>query len=102
MFYFTMLGYIFGIDCQTTLQVQAEAYKSLACRNFVCNYVVIVVSGYWASCPDRFSLGQISELLLLTKESYCNVKLKCPDTGQHTVSGFSMKILISTQCCSVM
>ena len=22
MFYFTMLGYIFGIDCQTTLQVQ--------------------------------------------------------------------------------
>ena len=23
--------------------------------------------------------------LRLTEESYCNVKLKCPDTGQHTV-----------------
>ena len=33
----------------------------------------------------KFSLGQISDLLRLTKESYCNVKLKCPDTGQHTV-----------------
>ena len=22
----------------------------------------------------------------LTKESYCNLKLKCPDTGQHTVA----------------
>ena len=33
----------------------------------------------------RFSLGQISELLRLTKKSYCNLKLKCPDTGQHTV-----------------
>ena len=38
---------------------------------------------YWGL--NRFSLGQISELLRLTKESYCNVKLKCPDTGQHTV-----------------
>ena len=37
----------------------------------------------------RFSLGQISELLRLTKESYCNVKLKCPDTGQHTVVLFN-------------
>ena len=35
---------------------------------------------------DRFSLGQFSELLRLTEESYCNLKLKCPDTGQHTVS----------------
>ena len=35
--------------------------------------------------PNRFSLGQISELLRLTKESSCNVKLKCPDTGKHTV-----------------
>ena len=34
---------------------------------------------------NRFPLGQISELLLLRKESYCNLKLKCPDTGQHTV-----------------
>ena len=37
-------------------------------------------------CPvNRFSLGQISVPLRLTKESYCNLKLKCPDTGQHTV-----------------
>ena len=38
---------------------------------------------YWG--PNRFSLGQISELLRLIKESYCNFKLKCSDTGQHTV-----------------
>ena len=30
--------------------------------------------------------GQISEFLRLTKERYCNVKLKCPDTWQHTVT----------------
>ena len=41
------------------------------------------LSSYWGL--NRFSLGQISELLRLTKESYCSVKLKCPDTGQHTV-----------------
>ena len=33
----------------------------------------------------RLSLGQISELLRLGKESYCNVKHKWPDNGQHTV-----------------
>ena len=33
----------------------------------------------------RLSLGQISELLRLRKESYCNVKLKWLDTGLHTV-----------------
>ena len=32
----------------------------------------------------RLSLGQISELLRLRKESYCNVKLKWLDTGLHT------------------
>ena len=31
------------------------------------------------------SLGQISELLRLRKESYCNVKLKWRDTRLHTV-----------------
>ena len=35
MFYFTMLGYIFGIDCQTTLQAQSrlsvEIYVQLRC-----------------------------------------------------------------------
>ena len=34
---------------------------------------------------NRLSLGQISELLRLRKESYNISKLKCPDTGQHTV-----------------
>ena len=33
----------------------------------------------------RLSLGQISELLRLRKESYCNIKLKWRDTGLHTV-----------------
>ena len=43
------------------------------------------IADYLASGLNRFSLGQISELLRSKKESYCNVKLKCPDTGQHTV-----------------
>ena len=46
MFYFTMLGYIFGIDCQTTLQVQEKLiYKSLACRN-LCTVTLLLL------CPD--------------------------------------------------
>ena len=44
MFYFTMLGYIFGIDCQTTLQVQkklisrlpVEIYVQLRCYCMLC------------------------------------------------------------------
>ena len=35
---------------------------------------------------------QISELLRLTQESYFNVKLKYPDTGQHTVLFESKKV----------
>ena len=42
-----------------------------------------------------FSLGQISELLRLTKESCCNVKLKCSDTGQHTVDLFYLSCLLN-------
>ena len=77
---------------------------------FMFNYVVLVVSAYWATfevCKNinfttdtkvknlnlfssyyrlnGLSLGQISELLRLRKESYNISKLKCPDTGQHTV-----------------
>ena len=34
---------------------------------------------------NRLSLGQISELFRpRNSESYCNVELKWPDTGQHT------------------
>ena len=54
---------------------------------------------------NRFSLGQISELLRLTKESYCNVKLKCPDTGQHTVQVFgriTLNIFMIQTLCIVM
>ena len=34
---------------------------------------------------NRLSPGQISKFVRSRKESYCNVKLKWPDTGQHTV-----------------
>ena len=35
MFYFTMLGYIFGIDCQTTLQVQEKLISRLPIEIYV-------------------------------------------------------------------
>ena len=35
MFYFTMLGYIFGIDCQTTLQVQDKLISRLPVEIYV-------------------------------------------------------------------
>ena len=55
MFYFTMLGYIFGIDCQTTLQVQEklisrlpfEIYVQLRC--YCCIRILGQLSGYWAT-----------------------------------------------------
>ena len=54
-FYFTMLGYIFGIDCQTTLQVQeklisrlpVEIYGQLRC--YCCVRILGQLSGYWAT-----------------------------------------------------
>ena len=121
-------GYLFGIDCQTTLQVQEKLISRLPIAIYVSNstyfwndswvqtfhsFMLLLLllcpdtgqhrsSGkninigmetkakklncllpYWG--PNRFSLGQISELLRLIKESYCNFKLKCSDTGQHTV-----------------
>ena len=55
MFYFTMLGYIFGIDCQTTLQVQeklvsrlpVDIYVQLRC--YCCVRILGQLSGYWAT-----------------------------------------------------
>ena len=53
MFYFTMLGYVFGIDCQTTLQVQeklclpVEIYAQLRC--YCCVRILGQLSGYWAT-----------------------------------------------------
>ena len=35
MFYFTMLGYIFGIDCQTTLHVQEKLISRLPVEMYV-------------------------------------------------------------------
>ena len=40
-----------------------EAYKSLACRN-LCTYVVIVLSGYWASCPDTGQHSSSAKILI--------------------------------------
>ena len=55
MFYFTMLSYIFGIDCQTTLQVQeklisrlpVEIYVQLRC--YCCVRILGQLSRYWAT-----------------------------------------------------
>ena len=55
VFYFTMLGYIFGIDCQITLQVQeklmsrlpVEIYVQLRC--YCCVRILGQLSGYWAT-----------------------------------------------------
>ena len=55
MFYFTMLGYIFGIDSQITLKVQeklmsrlpVEIYVQLCC--YCCVRILGQLSGYWAT-----------------------------------------------------
>ena len=49
VFYFTILGYIFGIDCQTTLQVQEKLISRFPVEIYVQLYFGIVVSGYWAT-----------------------------------------------------
>ena len=55
MFYFTMLGYIFGIDCQITLQVQEKLISRLAVEIYVqlrcyCRVPILgQLSGYWAT-----------------------------------------------------
>ena len=45
MFYFTMLGYIFGIDCQTTLQVQEKLISRLPVE-ILCAITLLLL------CPD--------------------------------------------------
>ena len=55
MFYFSMLDDIFGIDCQTTLQVQeklisrlpVEIYVQLRC--YCCVRILGQLSGHWAT-----------------------------------------------------
>ena len=52
MFYFTMLGYIFGIDCQTTLQVQEKLVSRLSVEIYVqlrCVWILGQLPGYWAT-----------------------------------------------------
>ena len=52
MFYFTMVGYVFGIDCQTTLQVQEKITSRLPVEMYVqlrcyCGLILGQLSGYW-------------------------------------------------------
>ena len=47
--YFTMLGYIFGIHRQTTLQVKEKLVSRLPVEIYVQLRCLIVVSGYWAT-----------------------------------------------------
>ena len=89
------------------------AYKSLACRNLllwpdtgqhrspakILNFAMETkakklhcLSSYQGL--NRLSLGQISELLLPRRERYCKVKLKWPDTGQHTVRLLIKKTIV--------
>jgi len=55
MIYFTMLGYIFGIDCQTTLQVQEKLKSRLPVKIYVqllcsfCGRILGQLSEYWAT-----------------------------------------------------
>ena len=55
LFYFTMLGYTFGIDCQTTLQVQEKIISplrveiSVQLRRYCCVRILGQLSGYWAT-----------------------------------------------------
>ena len=53
MFYFTMLRYIFGIDCQTNLQVQEKLISGLPVETYV---------QLRCYCCVRI-LGQLSEIL---------------------------------------
>ena len=99
-------------NARLLLQEQEELISHLPVEItcIYCNYVVIVVAGYWVTkelCKNinflmetkekkktvfrhikdrlnRLSLGQISKFVRSRKDSYCNVKLKWPDTGQHT------------------
>ena len=44
-----------------------------------------ITTNHAITYTDRLPLGRISELLRPREESYYNVKLKWPDTRQHTV-----------------
>ena len=59
--------YIFGIDCQTTLQVQEKLiYKSLACRN-LCTIILLLLR------PDTGPAVQIlGNIGALQKYKFCD------------------------------
>ena len=59
----TIVGYIFGIDCQTTLQVQ-EKFISRFPSKFMYSHVVLVVSRYWTSCPDTGQHRSTAKILI--------------------------------------
>ena len=53
-FYFTMLGYIFGIDCQTTLQVQEKLISRLPVEIYVQLFL----------CPDTGQHRSSAKILI--------------------------------------
>ena len=57
MFYFTVQGYIFGIDCQTTLQVQEKLISRLPVE-------IYVQLRCWASCPDTGQHRSSAKILI--------------------------------------
>ena len=66
----------FGIDCQTTLQVQEKFISRLPLK-FMYSYVVLVVSRYWTapSCPDAGQCRSTAKILISRWKQGKKVKL---------------------------
>ena len=63
MFYFMMLGYI--LESIARLLCKCKRSLEVACLSkFMYNYIVFVVSGYWASCPDTGQLRSSAKILI--------------------------------------
>ena len=58
-----MLGYIWN-RLPDYFASAREAYKSLACSKFMYNYIVIVVSGNWAGCPNTGQHSSSAKILI--------------------------------------
>ena len=80
-----LLGYIFEIDCQTTLQVQEELISHLPVE-FIYNYVVLVVAGYGAICPGTGQHRSSAKILIL---------LCMGEVSLNTLTGIKY---LSTEC----
>ena len=64
-FYFTMAGYIFGIDCQTTFQVQEKRMSRLPVKIYVQLRCSCCGRVHWASCPDTGQHRSSAKILIL-------------------------------------